>query len=519
MPNDDVQTFGSCAAGGGFRAIPGPPGADGPSGGPQGPQGIQGIQGQQGEKGDKGDTGPIGRDGIPGPEGRPGIPGVKGDPGNNGGTGPAGQPGLLVFTNATTREITPGTYVGQNGFQLDTKREWYWTGTVWEPKDEPVYSNRITFGVFADAGLPGATQTALGTRLAADGCEYIIPCGDNSYSGEAGFATDHAVFNSWTIAQKAFWVLGNHDIDGVNSWGLHYAAFSYLPGNRRYYSIKLGNGLVELFILHSGYNTAGTLLEPDGNAVGSAQHSWFVNALRESTARYKFVFRHHPHITSEDTAGVTFAALNWPELAQADAVFSGHAHLTEEFVHSGVHHFNMSGTVKDDGDTDLALHGTGASLASLIKVNADTPLYARMTVTPASATIEWIEILTGRVVYNTTTDNMRPQYGTWESEVMAPDIDVVDGTYPCGRTTAGYVVDKWVVQVVDQSSDIISGVIKVDGVQVAAYSIPSGFVRVEVVPTIRTVIRGGMVEVTTVVAGPYATAKGLYVSLKGAIVQ
>ncbi len=424
-----------------------------------------------------------------------------------------------MFPDALTRTSTIPDFDGQQGYQQDTGTHWYSEDNVWYRTIPQYTDDYITIGIFGNAGSPGVTQTGLATRLALDGCEYIVPCGNNSYNGEANFAADHAAFNSWTAAEKAFWVLGNEDVSGANGYDLHTAAFTYLPGNRRYYSVLLGGGLVELFILHTGYDNVDVVIEPDGNIVGSAQHAWLIDAIQNSSARYKFIFRSRPHISSAEGATVAKSVLDWPVLAQADAVFSGYPRMTEEIGHRGAHLFNAGHVMFDDDETGIALQGSDVIAGNLLRTNSDTPIYIRLTVTPHAATIEWIEINSGFVVYATRAGHIAQTSGGWETMLAMPDEAVADDTYIAGRTTGGYVVNKWVISVTEAASEVVTGSVFVDGVEHAQWELTEGFVRTEAQPFFREVKKGSLVTVTADVGALYSPPNGLQVALTGALVQ
>jgi hypothetical protein len=137
----------------------------------------------------------------------------------------------------------------------------------------------LVIGLLADAGTPGDPQTAAALALDEWEVDAVLFAGDNNYSGAGSYDTDWAAFLDYINAGVAYPALGNHDVD-EDGWQTRLnTKFPYLPGNRRYYTVTLGDGLVDLFVLNSGYNSTFDLLETDGNTVGSVQHAWFVAQL------------------------------------------------------------------------------------------------------------------------------------------------------------------------------------------------------------------------------------------------
>jgi hypothetical protein len=176
---------------------------------------------------------------------------------------PAEVTGNASWLNAAARATKRPAKVGQIGVETSTQTLWISQSTT--PGDwtefQPRHSNRLVIGLTADSGQPCAAQTAAANLFATWEVDAAIFAGDNSYNGSGGYTADWAAFASLISASKAFPALGNHDLD-VTTWqSLHAAKFPYLPGNGRYYTKTLGSGLVDLFVLNSGVNSVGDLIE------------------------------------------------------------------------------------------------------------------------------------------------------------------------------------------------------------------------------------------------------------------
>ncbi len=105
---------------------------------------------------------------------------------------------------------------------------------------------------------------------------------------------------------------------------LPYIKYFTLPGNERYYKVSKEheNTKVDFFILNinSTINSE-SAHEPDGIAIGSVQHQWFVNEATNSDADFKIVINHNEVWTSFEEGSIP--ARNWNLEQYADIVLSG----------------------------------------------------------------------------------------------------------------------------------------------------------------------------------------------------
>ena len=510
---------------------PGPPGPVGPSGGPPGPQGETGPQGPQGERGPQGIQGPQGPPGRDGANGSNGAPGASGIPGPGGGPGPQGIPGPsggITWATPGDRPNTSPLYVGQVGLQRSDSTLWESVSLAvgdWRQIPRP-YGSRFTLGFASDTGEQNADQTQLASALNAAGLDACVFGGDNSYGGESEFEDDWAAFATLTLAQKTYPVVGNHDRDGVSGTTPHYNKFSYLPGNRVYYNKTFADNLVEIFVLDSGYKTDGSLPVAGYNAVGSTQHTWFVAALAASTAKWKFVFFHHPPVSTEvgATAVPDIApAMDWPEFSKVDAVFCGHSHISEWIQYRGIPLINCSAAVRRGpsyiGRASLNLFGAVSSYADLLWVNDTQPLWCKLIVTQTNVVVQFRNTYTNLLVYQRDIKNAGAESRDSTQEIIHPDNVASVGTYTVHVSPVGVIVNEFRVACAGTGSSAIAGSVKVDGYDVGYWSIPAGSFQAIFTPSDPIIRRGKFVQITVDSNPGYTPFKGLEFSAVGRVVN
>lgn len=193
----------------------------------------------------------------------------------------------------------------------------------------------IRFAVIGDYGVDNANQAAVANQLRNFNPQFITTTGDNTYFSGSFANWDRtqgkyyapyiklpagSAYSSQGAATNNFFpVMGNHDFDAGSS---SFTNYFDLPGNERYYSFTRGS--VQFFMLSSDSR------EPDSNAVGGTQHTWFLNQVAQSTARFKVVQFHHPAQTSASTHSPAQWMRNWNfQNLGIDAVLSGHNHFME----------------------------------------------------------------------------------------------------------------------------------------------------------------------------------------------
>lgn len=350
---------------------------------------------------------------------------------------------LALWGTALLRSQTKPSYAGQLGVQLSDKSLWISNTAAlgdWSefaPQGAAV-ARRLTLSFVADVGAVGTHQTVVGDLLRAwraDGeLDGVIFGGDNNYAGEPGFEAAWVEFEGLVDDEIAYPALGNHDIDGPTTWANHVAKFSYLPGNKRYYKKTLGAGLVDLFVLHSGLNTARVLVEPDGNAVGSVQHQWFVGQLATSTARWKLVVVHHPPVSCLENVSHAALAMDWPEFAGVDGVLCGHGHTSEYLLLRGVPIINGSAAVQ--GRTGTPHRPWGPLGAKTLALFADSSrrLVVRLIIERETCVVQFIDTLNGSVRFQRDLRDKSLHPAVWDGRPFYPSDPLADGHhYSAGR--------------------------------------------------------------------------------------
>lgn len=157
---------------------------------------------------------------------------------------------------------------------------------------------------------------------------FVIMLGDNIYGGDK--PKDFTLkfekpYKALLDAGVTFYAsLGNHDNPTIER---AYKPFNM--GGNRFYTFKKGD--VQFFALDSNY------MDPD-------QLTWLEQQLRQSSARWKICFFHHPLFNNGKMHGpdVDLRTTLMPlfERYKVNVVFSGHEHVYQRLkVREGIHFF------------------------------------------------------------------------------------------------------------------------------------------------------------------------------------
>jgi predicted MPP superfamily phosphohydrolase len=232
--------------------------------------------------------------------------------------------------------------------------------TAWQPDIVfPVPAYPFTFVGYGDIRFtspgdnldsnPRMRQAEI-IRIAQEEPTFVLVSGDLVLRGDN--AQDWEVFDAETASLRRagielFPALGNHDVWGEEKQALanYFQRFPRL-GNRRWYSVRVGNMLV--FVLDS----------TSDDAPGSEQWRWLEQGLNSLPADIDFVLvtLHHPPIThsSERTSGGGHSARPQEQqlglllekyqqrLRARIIVLAGHVHNYERYERGGVN-FIVSG--------------------------------------------------------------------------------------------------------------------------------------------------------------------------------
>ena len=224
--------------------------------------------------------------------------------------------------------------------------------------------NPVTFSVIGDYGFgccSGAKATA--RMVKTWNPAFIITTGDNNYGGTAvgdpGWSlnigslygsfiqrrADNRYPEQTSTTNRFFASVGNHDTGSTPSFGGGLDGFiDYLHDNPGATPrMPVGSGIVNTttcyydFIIgtaHFFVIDGQGLINPASLA---AQRAWALQAVQNSTARWKFLVMHPPPYTSTVNAG--FQGFRWHDVwsAGVSALFVGHTHNYERLNLSTVH--------------------------------------------------------------------------------------------------------------------------------------------------------------------------------------
>jgi predicted phosphodiesterase len=234
------------------------------------------------------------------------------------------------------------------------------------------------FGYTADAGAVNSAQVLTADFLMGLNPDAVFFAGDNIYTtvNTANMNAAWLAFQPLIDAEKAFYCLGNHDLDGDSLGQVTLAKFQHYIGGYRYYAKRFEEQRVVFAAYNTGLNSAGTLVESDGNAVGSVQHRWLRGVCRDNADAFVILGQHHPPRT---TFNVSHRGPDLqPETMGIKLVLCGHSHTNEHLLVRGVHYLNVStatqtirptgGTVYDEVDNDTQELWSDDSVRMAVKI-------------------------------------------------------------------------------------------------------------------------------------------------------
>ena len=242
--------------------------------------------------------------------------------------------------------------------------------------EQPIYFHEGIGGYIAESGLT-AVADAMKLLCRTEKCQFAVMLGDNIYPNGATLGADGKDDNDryrdvFTIpfgdlgkGQDDFSIyvtLGNHDWKTSREGAMAQVAFMektkpfYMDGI--FYQVKPASakGAVELFIIDTEVMLSSTTvykakLDKNGHEIRNTEidvpeawtkpindqeqqmAQWLENALKNSTAKWKFVIAHHPIWASAGSKfeqGKALAKLILPAMCKyADGYFVGHEHTLE----------------------------------------------------------------------------------------------------------------------------------------------------------------------------------------------
>jgi predicted phosphodiesterase len=187
----------------------------------------------------------------------------------------------------------------------------------------PLKANSIRFAVIGDSGTGAREQYAIAEQMEnfrqKVKFDFVIMLGDNIYGGHSPRDFENKFERPYKplldAGVKFYASLGNHDDPDVERL---YKPFNM--GGERYYVYKKGD--IAFFVLDSNY------MDPK-------QLDWLTQNLRNSQAKWKIAYFHHPLYNEGKSHGpdVDLRSQVAPLFRQygVNAVFSGHEHVYERF--------------------------------------------------------------------------------------------------------------------------------------------------------------------------------------------
>ena len=218
----------------------------------------------------------------------------------------------------------------------------------------PTKRESLKFAVIGDSGSGSRKQYETGKQLADARAgfpfEFVLMLGDNLYGGQKArdfFIKFEQPYRPLVDGDVPFYAaLGNHDDPGVQ---MKYKPFNM--DGRRFYTFS--KGPAQFFALDSSY-------------MSPHQLEWFEKELKDSKAKWKVAYMHHPIYSSGKRHGSDIALRTFLEpLLQkygVDLALAGHEHFYERLrPQKGIQYFTAgsAGKLREGNIRPGPLHQTG----------------------------------------------------------------------------------------------------------------------------------------------------------------
>jgi hypothetical protein len=249
----------------------------------------------------------------------------------------------------------------------------------------PLKDGSVRFAVIGDNGTGEQPELDVAAQMErfreVVKYDFVVMDGDNIYGGhkvsdfERKFEQPYKPLLDAGV--KFYASLGNHDDPDVE---INYKLYNM--GGKRYYSFKRGD--VEFFALDSNY------MDPQ-------QLSWIDGQLKNSSAKWKICYFHHPMFTAAKFHGpdLDLRQQLMPVFAQdgVNLVLSGHEHVYERLKpQSGIYFFVLGNSgelryhnIRADNDIDQVSFDTDRDFM-MVEISGDQ-LYFQ-TISRTGATID-----------------------------------------------------------------------------------------------------------------------------------
>jgi hypothetical protein len=172
------------------------------------------------------------------------------------------------------------------------------------------FARAQTFAIISDYGSADTNEAKVSQMVRGWNPQFIITAGDNFHKTLTPLETMIGQYYRWSFP-NFFPAAGNHDITDPVNYYLNDATyltnftdyFSWLPGNRRYYTVTKGD--IQFFFFNSDFGgiasycpNARLVYEPHGVDSNSIQGRWLKAQLALSNAKFKVVVMHMPPFLS-----------------------------------------------------------------------------------------------------------------------------------------------------------------------------------------------------------------------------
>lgn len=183
--------------------------------------------------------------------------------------------------------------------------------TDWDVANPPhdylaYFSGAVKTAIRSKTGGIASITTATAHGLANSDWVTVLDVGGTGYNGQLGpIVVTGATTFTYPITDLAF-EAPTADIGGyVQIIPPPFLGVQF----QRYYVRHFP--VADFFMLDGGYNSAGAMLEPDGNTIGSVQYQWLQYQLGISTAPWKIAVLHPPPYSSGNNQYGGWPALRW----------------------------------------------------------------------------------------------------------------------------------------------------------------------------------------------------------------
>jgi len=446
---------------------------------------------------------------------------------------PEGLRDVPTWADAAARASVKPQRVGQLGVQRSDASIWISDSTdvgdwsQFAPNlavTPPVYPKRLFLGFASDTGYTGVNQNTLAgafadwrTEALAAGAEFWgMLGGDNRYGGTGQMETETAVFNSLLSENRLMVIPGNHDIDGSGGYAEYLAKFGFQsPTGASYWTKIIGNGLVQVWGLDWGRNTARTFMGP----TYATQRAWLAASMAASTAVWKIGIIHCPPVSTLPGANMDHAdtALDWPEFAGLHALLSGHGHYSEYSLFRGLPLVNSSSAVAPLQPTKWVPQGALARQTVSLFADSSRRLAVRCIVSPEDFIVQYVDMFNRSIRYQRSLNDKTLPCDEWHDTLLDDPESLATGTHR-GALPLMRAMQVTEVRVgVTESSNVDTEIaVWKDGTEFTSLTLPAGHYTATVACD-ETVGQGARVSCRVVAAasGYGVQAKGLRVGFLG----